>query len=537
MARSPLKQQFLGSVQADESTEIELLLDGRRYLEAIAQELEQTVPSDRFYLVNWFFDPKLDLRGRWPGSQGFLEVGDLLAQKAADGVDVRVVLNGAQYLGALGAPGYTTCYDAMVDLRARRPPGAATAPLVDRVLYDWSGAELSGSQHQKATVVVRREKVTAFVGGIDFNPLMLDSAPHNSRVLPGPPPVDWGWHDGGVKLTGGVAADVYANFADRWLEAATLPESRLWVKNPGSWLPRFKRYGPPPLMPVPPLTSSDLRVNAGMYAQVLRSRYKTKLNRPWKKLSWSTAGGGELLQVHEALVRAIRSAQRYIYIEDQFLADHPILPRWMHRSLWATVDLLIGKGRLPSFSLFPHLEEALKRNVKVIMVGSGYADPGDLITGPKNRELNTQLRRLATVSPEHLAVWRAEDVTVHTKLLIVDDQYAAIGSANIQSRSMMGIDSELHVGVVDSGGRLLSEFRARLWAEHLGLDYDKVSPQLKAALDDLSVALGMWRPRWGPGGGVWFTPNNPPGFTPAVLRPGTPRTRMVRAYVGPGVSP
>jgi phosphatidylserine/phosphatidylglycerophosphate/cardiolipin synthase-like enzyme len=536
---SDLKQRYFGSVAAhDETTEIQFLVDGRRYLAALSQEIEQTGPADRVYLVDWFFDPKLDLRGRSPGDPGFIETGDLLAQRAAAGVDVRMVLNGAQYLGAVGAPGYSTCYDAMVDLTGRIPAGASSPPLADRVLYDWSGAELSGSQHQKAAAIVRAGEAIAFVAGIDVNPLMLDAAPHNSQILPGTTPsVAWGWHDGGMKLTGAGAADVYANFADRWQEAATLPKSRLWVKNPQGLLPRLVKYEPPAFVPVPPLTATAAaNPTLQTSAQVLRSRFKTKLNRPWKHLSWTTAGGGELLQVHETLVQAIQGAQRYIYIEDQFLADHPVLPRWIHRPLWAVVDFLIAWGRLPKFSLLPHLEDALRRGVKVIMVGSGYADPGDLIPGPKNRELNPELERLARANPGSLAVWRAEDVTVHTKLTLIDDCFLAVGSANMQSRSMLGIDSELQIAIVDDGSAI-EEFRAALWAEHLGLDYATVAGPLKPALDDLNTALGMWRPAWGPGGGVWFMVGNPPGFTPAVLTPGVPRTQMVRGYAGPGSSP
>jgi phosphatidylserine/phosphatidylglycerophosphate/cardiolipin synthase-like enzyme len=330
---------------------------------------------------------------------------------------------------------------------------------------------------------------------------------------------------------------VYANFADRWQEAATLPESRLWVKNPQGWFPRFVNYEPPPFMPVPPLSAATTPTpTLKTSVEILRSRYKTKLNRPWKRLPWTTAGGGELLQVHDTLVHAIQGAQRYIYIEDQFLADHPILPRWLHRPLWAVADFVIAWGRLPKFSLLPHLKDALRRNVKVIMVGSGYADPGDLIPGPKNREPNPELTRLAQANVGSFAVWRAEDVTVHTKLVLIDDCFLAEGSANMQSRSMLGIDSELQVAIVDDGSAI-EVFRAALWAEHLGLDYAAISGPLKTALDDLNVALGMWRPAWGPGGGVWFAAGNPPGFTPAVLAPGAPRTRMVRSYAGPGSTP
>jgi phosphatidylserine/phosphatidylglycerophosphate/cardiolipin synthase-like enzyme len=539
VALAALKQRYFGSVPAhDNVTEVELLIDGRRYLGALAQEIEATTAGDRVYMVDWFFDPTLDLRGRAPGDPGYTQVGDLLAQRAAAGVDVRLVVNGAQYLGAVGAPGYGTCYDAMVDLIGRVPSGASAPPLAGRVLYDWSGAELSGSQHQKAASIARGGRLLGFAAGIDVNPLMRDASPHNSQILPGTtPPVAWGWHDGGVKLTGGAAHDVFLNFADRWEEARTLPRSRLWVSNPQGGLPRIVTYEPPPTAPVSPLTPAPAATpTPATSVQVLRSRYKTKLNRPWQHMAWTTAGGGELVQVHETLVHAIHGAQRYIYIEDQFLADHPILPELLQAPVWALADLLIGHGRLPQFSLFPHLEDAVRRGVKVIMVGSGYADPGDLIPGPKNRSLNAQLRRIARVDTTSLAVWRAEEVTVHTKLTLIDDRFVAEGSANMQSRSMMGIDSELQVAIVDDGNHI-APFRAALWAEHLGLDYATVSGALKTALDDLNVALGMWRPAWGPGGGVWFTAGNPTGFTPATLTPGTPRTRMVRRYVGPGMAP
>lgn len=124
MTLADLKQRYFGSVAAhDGTTEIEFLIDGLSYLSALSREIEQTASGDRVYVLDWFFDPKLDLHGRVPTDPGFIEIGDLLAERASAGVDVRIVLNGAQYLGAFGAPGYSTCYDAMIDLRRRIPPG------------------------------------------------------------------------------------------------------------------------------------------------------------------------------------------------------------------------------------------------------------------------------------------------------------------------------------------------------------------------------------------------------------------------------
>lgn len=98
------------------------LIEGRYYLAAIEQEIAQTSAGDRVYMVHWNFEPTMDITGKQPATPGFRELGDLLAERAEAGVDVRIVLNGAQVLGALGAPGYSPCWDARKDLIARLPP-------------------------------------------------------------------------------------------------------------------------------------------------------------------------------------------------------------------------------------------------------------------------------------------------------------------------------------------------------------------------------------------------------------------------------
>ncbi|MFF4128253.1 phosphatidylserine/phosphatidylglycerophosphate/cardiolipin synthase family protein [Microbispora rosea] len=518
-----------------QNTEIEYLIDGKRYLGALDAEIRATVKGDRIYLVDWFFDPTLDLGGRTLGDADFLEIGDLLAIKQQDGVDVRVVINGGQFLGSTNFASYRSNWTALTNLRGRVPPGGTTPPLMTRVLYDWTGADWSGTHHQKAALVMRNGVLTAFVAGIDINPLMLDDRPHNSRQIPpiGTPFVKWGWHDGGVRLVGSATADVYQNFAHRWEEAGTLEPADLWVRA-GSGPAKHIRYDPGVTSGVPALpTQTTATPTAGAAVQVLRSRYDTKLNRPGAlKRPWLTAGGGPLREVYDTMRKAIGAAESYIYIEDQFLGDHPALPDAYDELVWRAADRIID-GRTPRFSLLPFLKAAAKRGVKIIFVGSGYADPGDLFTGEKNITLPRQLKELAAGNEDRIAVWRLLQQTVHTKLMIVDDEFASIGSANLQARSMIGVDSELHVAVV-STGTTVRDLRARLWAEHLNVDYDAAT-DLRPSFDDVTFALGMWRKIWG-NGVDWFTPDHPLGFTPATLGAG-PRTDIVRAYVGPGGSP
>ncbi|KAI8327821.1 hypothetical protein BC941DRAFT_446276 [Chlamydoabsidia padenii] len=76
-----------------------------------------------------------------------------------------------------------------------------------------------------------------------------------------------------------------------------------------------------------------------------------------------------------------------------------------------------------------------------------------------------------------------EMVYIHSKVLIVDDRKAMVGSANINDRSLLGgRDAEVGGVVEDSNlvpsfmgdkkymaGKSILEFRLRLWKEHLGL--------------------------------------------------------------------
>ena len=74
---------------------------------------------------------------------------------------------------------------------------------------------------------------------------------------------------------------------------------------------------------------------------------------------------------------------------------------------------------------------------------------------------------------------RRQMIYVHCKLMIVDDEYLIIGSANINERSMAGDrDTELCVGMHQPDyakgagglpGGLVAGFRLSLWGEHTGV--------------------------------------------------------------------
>jgi phosphatidylserine/phosphatidylglycerophosphate/cardiolipin synthase-like enzyme len=87
-----------------------------------------------------------------------------------------------------------------------------------------------------------------------------------------------------------------------------------------------------------------------------------------------------------------------------------------------------------------------------------------------------------------------EPVTVHSKILSVDDRWLYIGSANLANRSMV-LDSECGLAI-EAGGRddarqLIRALRRRLLAEHLDVTPSEVATReekesLKAAVDALA---------------------------------------------------
>jgi phospholipase D1/2 len=81
-----------------------------------------------------------------------------------------------------------------------------------------------------------------------------------------------------------------------------------------------------------------------------------------------------------------------------------------------------------------------------------------------------------------------EEIYVHSKLMIIDDRYAVVGSANINDRSMAGTrDSEiaLLIDSVESPAPFARTLRQALWAEHLGREIPS-NPVESLELDILS---------------------------------------------------
>jgi phosphatidylserine/phosphatidylglycerophosphate/cardiolipin synthase-like enzyme len=487
-----------------ENSAVEFVVDGRGWMRRMHELLTSLGPGDAAYICGLQMDPEMDLTGRRPGEPGYEPLGNLLAGLAADGIDVRIILAGAVVSSSITRPTIGPFHQNVTSahrLRRWRRDGEKP-PLADRVLLDWSGSGV-GSNHQKATVVRRGDELIAGVGGIDYVASRIDETPHQRLEVQG---ARWGWHDAGTIIQGPAAADVWRVLRMRWIGAVNLPRRRyVWpsvkglpVLNPPSVAPEIE--------PAPPQKTHEA---PGQACQILRSVGPWYIDSllPWERRHYGDLSPDGVREIYHTLVQAIGAAQRYIYLEDQYFHEYP--------------------GGDHRFELYPHLSAAAARGVKVIMVGSGTRDPvesGPLINGTVNHDL--QKKVIDTLPPQqrrNVGLWRIEHLTVHAKVAIVDDRFAAVGSANLFSRSMVGVDTELTAAVVTAGDSV-RDLRVRLWAEHLRTP---IADDLRPHLENLDLAIGMFRPEWLPPrapAGSWRTPGLPAGFAPL---------ESVLTFVGP----
>jgi phosphatidylserine/phosphatidylglycerophosphate/cardiolipin synthase-like enzyme len=268
--------------------------------------------------------------------------------------------------------------------------------------------------HEKLVIVDDR---IAYVGGIDLTTLAgdrLDSSDHGLRV-------GIGWHDACLRIEGPTAADVAAHFALRW---------------PGS-------------LPAPGAAGSA----GGIEAQLVRTV---------PEHVYDGLHEGEFT-ILESYLRALRSAERFVYLESQFL--------WAPEIVGALAD---------------KLREPPSDDFRVVVLlpakpNNGQDDTrgqiGVLIDADREGGGDRFLACTLFQPGEH-----GNSVYVHAKVGIVDDRWLTVGSANLNAHSFFN-DTEVNAVVHDES--FVRDARLRLWSEHLEQD---------AAGDPARVVDELWRP-------------------------------------------
>lgn len=310
-----------------------------------------------------------------------------------------------------------------------------------------------GSHHQKFIVI---DGALAFVGGMDVCEARWDDrrhlAEHPLRLSHGRPQKPY--HEVQAFVAGGDAPLALVDlFVERWTRSGGDP----LVLTSAAEAPCFEL--PAGLLPLPggPLALS-----------------RTDPRRP-----------KAVREVEELLVDAINAAEQCVYAETQYFSSRRIF-----RALVARMQAA-GRPKLEIVVIVNERAEAIKE---------------ELAVGLRQAEILEKLREVAGATGHPLGLYwsrpegKAEAFPatyIHSKVLIVDDRFLSVGSANLTNRSM-GVDSELHAswetGANDASsglGASIRDIRVSLLAEHSGQHRDALEafgpmPGLVGRLDALA---------------------------------------------------
>ena len=378
---------------------LEVLIDGVEALARIASELKRA--ESHVHIAGWFLSPDFALT-----RAGEMAIVRNVLAELAERIDVRVLL----WAGAplpLFRPSRGTVRNTREDL-CRGTKIQCALDSKERPMH---------CHHEKTIVVDDR---VAFVGGIDLTASSgdrFDSPLHPARG-------QVGWHDACACLGGPAVSDVARHFAMRWHEVtrATLPTTKT-AKSAGKVDVQIVRTVP-----------------EKVYRAVPRGDFR----------------------ILESYVRALRSAQRLIYLENQFLWSPEIS------------SMLAEKLRNPPTDNFRLL----------VVLPAKPNNGGDDTRGLLGELIDADggAGRLLACTLFARKGRLADPVYVHAKIGIVDDEWLTLGSANLNEHSLFN-DTEMNIVTHDPA--IARQTRLRLWAEHLELATDDVAGDSTQVIDDL----------------------------------------------------
>ncbi|KAG5523520.1 hypothetical protein RHGRI_035356 [Rhododendron griersonianum] len=488
--------------------------DPRKLWEDVFRAIEDA--KHLIYIAGWSFNPTLvlvrDSQTDIPHAWG-VKLGELLKWKAEEGVAVRIMLwNDETSLPIIKNKGLMRTHDE--DTFAYFKHTKVICRLCQRLHNKFPSVF---THHQKTITVDTRgnfpssnREITSFIGGLDLYDGRYDTEEHSlfrdlnteshandfyqtslsgASLLKGGPREPW--HDTHACIIGEAAWDVLKNFEQRW-----------------------KKQCDPSLL-VPLKTISDLYHQNTPETMSKERNWKVQVLRSIDRVSSTQMPENYAVErsIHEAYVEAIRRAERFIYIENQyFIGSCHFWEKDRHCGCTNLIPVEIAlkvvskikaKERFSVYVAIPMWPEGVSESEPVQdmlhwtretmammykMIGEAIKESGE--NGhPRdflnffclaNREEKGKEEFVPPDSP-HPATqyWKAQKhrrfmVYVHSKLMIVDDTYMLIGSANVNQRSMDGQrDTEIAIGCYQqqNGKQQISRgdihaYRMSLWYEH-----------------------------------------------------------------------
>ncbi len=394
---------------------VKFLIDGAAYFAALADALERSEES--ILIVGWDFDSRISLR---PNAKHSRDLGRFL--KSLVWRKRRLRLNILIW-------NFAAIYAALK--RDSVPKFNAGWGKHSRIRFEMDANHPLGASHHSKVIVI--DDKVAFVGGLDLAKGRWDTPEHPAKL-------EWRKDFDGADLpphhdvqlmVEGDAACVLGDYA-----------RERWYNTTGERLrpPQPHRRNPWPAALKPDVT--DIRVGIA------------RTDPPYGR------NGAAIREIEALFKDAIAAARKSIFIENLYLTS-----------------AVVGDA------LAARLEEP--DGPEVVIVTSKRSE-GWLEEATMDVLRARLLKRLRAADRHHrLAVYcpvicGLEDgcLSVHSKVMVVDDTFVRIGSANVANRSL-GLDTECDLAF-EAEGRAevvaeIDKFRNMLLAEHLAVAPEKVA--------------------------------------------------------------
>ncbi|KAF1317561.1 Phospholipase d gamma 2, partial [Globisporangium splendens] len=406
------------------------------YFQSVFDDIETAGAGHRIFLTGWSVD-EVPFKPQEDPTGEISSFGKVFGSAIARGANFHALV----WSNLLETEQNVQMRDYLHNLPHTEGAGKAHFMFDDRLV-----AAIS-SHHQKSVIIEREHDLVAYVGGVDLTSDRWDTIHHNQdqlRADAGIQRIYNGWVDAHVRIVGPATKDVAANFLARWNSktkaSQDLLDDYLNFENPD--------HGEIPVGTCAHDPERDSAHTGTHHVQIGRTfscEYK----------NYEFAPKGERT-IYEARIKAIRNAKNYIYIEDQYFVLVPQLLQELLQVLPRLQRIIVVVPRPDSSATLAGYEKFMFDNVEPIQ--KMYPNKFQFYTTKKSRS-----------------------IYVHTKLVIIDDVYVTVGSANWNRRSMTS-DSEIAANIIDDEhvqspdgitvNKFARDFRIRKFVEKTGLSYE-----------------------------------------------------------------
>ncbi len=394
------------------------LIDGDAYFRAFVSAVENAERS--VYIAGWDLDSRTALLRENEAQREEYDMGRFLDRMAAEKPGLHI---------------YCLPWDFSMIFALDRelfPIFKLGMMTHERVHFHMDSRHPVGASHHQKIVVV--DDSIAFVGGLDLTKGRWDSpkhSPDDARRVDPQGHAYQPFHDVQMAVGGEAAQAVGDLFRKRWRAAADEELKTVGHATHDAW---------------PHNLEADLKdVSVGI-----------------SRTEPTYGDSPEVREIEALYLDAIKAAREYVYIENQYLTNGTIKDALVERlAEEAGPEIAV----VTSQHATGWLEESVMDTSRAIII--------------------KELREADRFG--HFQIWypvipgEQDQLKVHSKIIVADDDFASVGSANLSNRSM-GFDTECNLSIEAQGSSRIREnilrFRNRLVSEHLGIEEDTLSDSL-----------------------------------------------------------